>query len=140
MIAATQRPCVSKLLVIEDQLQDLRTAESAALAVGFTTVERATSIRAAMTLLTKPQEDGHGLPDAILLDLDLGQDSGYEILRYRYSSPELKNIPVLVWTRLLQSHRQMCELFKVNVFLEKQDGTSALSEALTELRSLVDVD
>ena len=129
-----------QLLLIEDQLADLRTAESAALAVGFTTVERAISIRAAMTLLTKPGEDGHRLPDAILLDLDMGQGSGYEILRCRYSSPELKKIPVLVWTHLLQSHRQMCELFKVDVFLEKQDGTSALSGALTELRSLVDAD
>lgn len=82
-------------------------------------------------------DDGTPLPDAILLDLVLGTDSGYEILRFRYLNPELQKVPVLVWTGLLSQTRQICELFRVNLFLEKGDGAKALRESLDDLRSLV---
>jgi hypothetical protein len=37
---------------------------------------------------------------------------------------------------LLSETRQICELFKANLFLEKGGGAKALRESLDELRSL----
>jgi CheY-like chemotaxis protein len=71
--------------------------------------------------------DGVPLPDAMLLDLVLGIDSGYEILRFRYSNTELKKIPVLVWTGPLSETRYICALFEANLFLEKGEGAQWLS-------------
>jgi CheY-like chemotaxis protein len=51
------------------------------------------------------------LPDLILLDLDLGPESGYEILRIRYSSPHLARIPVVIWTQLGLDNYEVCVLF-----------------------------
>jgi CheY-like chemotaxis protein len=124
------------LLIVEDQSIDLRTAASTALLSGFTHIECTSNPSEALKLLTKRLYDGVPLPDAMLLDLVLGIDSGYEILRFRYSNTELKKIPVLVWTGLLSETRHICELFEANLFLEKGKGAMALRESLDELRSL----
>ena len=38
-----------------------------------------------------------GSVDLILLDLDLGHESGYELLRIHYDSSHLAGIPVVIW-------------------------------------------
>jgi CheY-like chemotaxis protein len=135
--ACFSRLKVAILLVVEDQPHDLRMADAAGRAAGFTTVQASTTIRAALDMLTKQSNGESSLPDAMLLDLDLGIESGYELLRFRCITPALAKVPVLVWTRLLQSNREICNLFKVNLFIEKADGPTALSEALLKLISLV---
>ncbi|WP_348262875.1 hypothetical protein [Telmatobacter sp. DSM 110680] len=114
----------------------MRTAKATALLSGFTHIECTASPSDALKLLTKQVYDGTTLPDAILLDLVLGMDSGYEVLRFRYSNSELRKIPVLVWTGLTLETRHICELFKANLFLQKGEGAKALRESLDELRSL----
>jgi CheY-like chemotaxis protein len=125
----------SVLLIVEDQPRDLRTAKSAALLSGFTDIECRNSSSNVLELLKKRVKEGEPLPDAILVDLDLGLENGYEVLRFRYSNPELMKIPVLVWTHLLEK-REICELFGVKLFIEKADGAKALRKGLDELRLL----
>ena len=122
-----------RLLLVEDQPQDIRFAASSAEAVGFEQVEARTSVQTARDYLDKCLQGESPLPDGIVLDLDLGYDSGYELLRYWHSTPRLAEIPLIVWSILGDDQREMCRLFKVSRFVAKWEGPEAFREALGEL-------
>lgn len=127
---------MSRILVVEDQPSDLHIAAQTARAAGIDEVEARTSPMAAKSFLEKGLEGEIPLPDAIVLDLDLGYESGYELLRYWHSTPELKNIPLLVWTILGEEQREICRLFQVTDYVSKWEGAPAFREALRKLPSL----
>ena len=124
---------LNRLLLVEDQPKDLKVAEEAARAVVITEVDARTSIPGARTYLEKGLRGEGPLPDGIILDLDLGYDSGYELLRYWHSTPSLAGIPVIVWSILGNEHAEMCRLFKVNCYVGKWEGGQAIQDALARL-------
>lgn len=124
---------MTRILVVEDQPSDLNIASQSAYAAGIEEVEARTSVQAAMSYLQKGLRNEGPLPDAIVLDLDLGYDSGYELLRYWHSTPPLKKIPLLVWTILGEEQREICNLFKVTNYVSKWEGAAAFREALKVL-------
>jgi len=128
------RGTMNRILVIEDQLSDLQIASQTARSAGVEEVDARTSIQTAMAYLEKGLTGESPLPDAIVLDLDLGYESGYELLRYWHSTPELKRIPLLVWTILGEEQREICNLFKVSDYVSKWEGAGAFREALRKLQ------
>ena len=68
-------------------MKDLSIAERTARSAGFSHIEAKADIRSAKLYLETVLDAEEPRPDVILLDLDLGQDSGYELLRTRYSTP-----------------------------------------------------
>lgn len=122
------------LLVVENDAKDLRNAAETARAAGFAEVEAKTSPYAARIYLEDRLANGPSLPDAILLDLDFGVESGYELLRFWHSTPRLRAIPLIVWSILGEEQKQMCNLFKVNRYVGKWEGTEALESALKETK------
>lgn len=122
-----------QLLIVEDQPPDLRIAAAVARECGFPSVEARSSSTAAQQYLEKALKGVHPLPDAILLDLDLGHDSGFELLRFWHGNPEVARVPVIVWTILGDQYREICEMFKVNGYIDKGAGAPALREALGSL-------
>ena len=125
---------MSRILVVEDQASDLQIAEHTAHAVGIGEVEARTTIPSALSYLERGLRAEIPLPDGILLDLDLGYDSGYELLRFWHSTPELKKIPLLVWTILGEEQREICNLFQVTNYVSKWEGAAAIREALKSLQ------
>lgn len=123
----------SCLLVVEDEAKDMRHAADSARLVGFANVEARNSPKAAQVFLEDRLATGSQLPDAILLDLDFGYDSGYELLRYWHSNPKLREIPLVVWSILGDEQRQMCELFKVKKFVGKWESSEVLQDALKSI-------
>ena len=124
---------MTRILVVEDQPSDLHIASQSARAAGIEEVEARTTAQAAMSYLQKGLRDEIPLPDAIVLDLDLGYESGYELLRYWHSTPALKRIPLLVWTILGEEQREICNLFKVTNYVSKWEGAGAFRDALKAL-------
>ncbi len=124
---------MKRILLVEDQPNDMQIAAGLARSVGITDIEARTSSRAAQTYLEKGIQGEVPLPDGIVLDLDLGYESGYELLRFWHSTPALSQIPMIVWTLLGEEQREICRLFKVTVFASKWEGTTALKDALTRL-------
>jgi CheY-like chemotaxis protein len=118
------------LLVVENEPKDLKSAADSARAAGFKEVEGKTSPYAARIYLEDRLANGPSLPDAIVLDLDFGIESGYELLRYWHSTPQLRAIPLIVWSILGDEQKQMCSLFKVKQFVGKWEGNEALQDAL----------
>ena len=123
----------SCLLVIEDEPKDMRNAADSARLVGFSEVEGRNSPQAARIYLEDRLASGTQLPDGILLDLDFGYDSGYELLRFWHSTPKLREVPLIVWSILGEEQRQMCELFKVKKFVGKWESSDVLRDALKSI-------
>jgi CheY-like chemotaxis protein len=121
------------LLLVENEPKDLKFAADTARALGVEQVEARTSLQAAISYLEQGLKDEHPLPDGIVLDLDLGYESGYELLRFWHSTPRLSEIPLVVWSVLGEEQRAMCKLFKVKTFVGKWEGAAAFREALQQL-------
>jgi CheY-like chemotaxis protein len=119
-----------QVLLVEDQPKDLRIAENVATSAGFTNVEARSSAMAAKVLLETGLDGKIPLPDAIVLDLDLGYESGFELMRFWHSDPRLAKIPLIVWTVLGDEQREICRLFKVSAFVSKSEDVSLLRKAL----------
>jgi len=124
---------VKQVLIIEDQPTDLRIAAKAAESSGFSVVEARSSVGAAKLYLEKCLEGTAPLPDAIVLDVDLGYESGFELLRFWYGDPRLAKIPLVVWTILGGQYQEMCQMFKVKAYIPKDDDASALRTVLIDL-------
>jgi CheY-like chemotaxis protein len=124
------RGTMTRILVVEDQPSDLQIAAQTARAAGIEEVEARTTAQAAISYLEKGIRGEHPLPDGIVLDLDLGYESGYELLRYWHSTPELNKIPLVVWTILGEEQREICNLFKVTNYISKWEGAATFREAL----------
>lgn len=125
---------MKKLLLIEDQPKDVRAAADVAVSLGIEDVEGCKTVYSALQALEQGLSGKTALPDAIVLDLDLGLESGFELLRHWHRTPELSKIPVMVWS-VAEGHREICELFKVSCFVSKWEGMGAFRDALGQLIS-----
>lgn len=128
---------INRLLLVENEPKDLRFATDAAVSVGISEVEARTSLAAARAYLEKGLEGEVPLPDGIVLDLDLGYESGYELLRLWHCSPRLSVIPLIVWSILGDHQREICKLFNVSAYVGKWEGATAFREALAKLEQTV---
>lgn len=123
---------MKSLLLVDDRPNDLRIASEAARDLGITSVNAQTSVMKARLYLEKGLDGEVPLPDGIVLDLDLGYESGFELLRFWHSTPKLTAIPILVWS-VLDTERELCNLFKIKSFVSKWEGPKAFREALAQL-------
>jgi len=73
------------------------------------------------------------LPDLIILDLDLGYESGHELLRFWHKNRNLLPVRVVVWTKLGHEQQNICKLFDVDAVVPKDLGADALSAAIKPL-------
>lgn len=121
---------MSTLLVIDDQSKDMRIAEQIGVRAGFSNVEGQVCVLSAVAKLEKGLRGEVPLPDAIVLDLDFGLESGYELLRVRRQSPRLMKIGLIVWTQLGPENREICGLFQISGYVSKWEGIEVLRGAL----------
>jgi CheY-like chemotaxis protein len=124
---------LKSLLVVEDNPKDVRLAADTARVLGIEHVEARSTLHSALAFLEKGVDGEEPLPDGIVLDLDLGYESGYELLRHWHSTPRLSKIPLIVWSILGEEQRDMCKLFNVNAYVAKWEGPEAFREALAAL-------
>ena len=125
------------LLIVEDQPTDVRIAADIAQELGFTAIEARTTASAAKVYLEKAIEGNAPLPELILLDLDLGYESGHELLRFWHSNPGLAATQMVVWTVMGKEQQDLCRLFNVNAVVPKWEGVAALKRALGSLSARV---
>lgn len=124
---------MKRLLIVEDQSADLKVAVDIVKSLGVPFVEARTSTTAAKLYLENALKQKDTLPDLIILDLDLGYESGFELLRFWHRRPELSPIRLVVWTAMGEDQLKICQLFKVNAVVSKADGMDALKRAIEPL-------
>jgi DNA-binding response OmpR family regulator len=75
-----------------------------------------------------------GAPAAIVLDLGLGLDSGFTVLRTCHAQPKLQQVPILVWTKHTdQLAKTFSNYLGAKIFLVKSSDEGRLREALKRL-------
>jgi CheY-like chemotaxis protein len=124
---------MTRLLIVEDQANDLRIAADLARSIGFSIVDARSSAMAAKVYLENGLQGEGPLPEAIILDLDLGYESGFELMRFWHSNPRLSKIPLIIWTVLGDNQREICRLFKVDAYVSKTEDPALLRAALSGL-------
>jgi CheY-like chemotaxis protein len=124
---------MKRILIVEDQPTDLRVATEIVQTLGFDEVQARTTAAEGRHYLDGAIEGTKPMPDVILLDLDLGYESGYELLRFWYKNPDLAQVRMVVWTVLGKDEREMCRLFGVNDFVPKWEGAAGLKKILGTL-------
>lgn len=122
---------MATLLIVEDQPNDLRIAAELVRSLGFTDVQARTSAAAAKLYLETLLNGQQSPPDVVVLDLDLGYDSGFELLRFWHSKRELlRRTRLIVWTIAGEEQQEICRFFKVNAVIDKTEGMPALKKAI----------
>jgi len=121
---------MATLLIVEDDPADLYAAADMAANLGFSTVEARTTANSAQAYLEAAMEKRVACPDVVVLDLDLGYDSGHELLRFWHRNRESLNAGMVVWTRLGKDQQEICNLFKVDAVVPKWQGMEALKLAI----------
>ena len=124
---------MKRLLIVEDQPGDLRVAVDVVKSLGVSCVEARTSTSAAKVYLETALNQRQPLPDLIIVDLDLGYESGFELLRFWHGNPALSAIRLVVWTAMGDEQQNICRLFKVNAIIPKAEGIDGLKRALEPL-------
>lgn len=123
-------PALNSLLIVEDDAVDALSAAGVARTIGLEHLRTFNSVSCSISFLQGCAEGRVSLPDVILLDLDLGQESGYELLRIWRTTSQLSKIPLVVWSGLGDHHKELCDIFKVTAFVPKWQGKDALRQAL----------
>jgi len=122
------------VLVVDRNPKHLSLAAKTVRAAGFPAIEVRDSYESARSWLEGRLEAHLPPPHVMILDLDLGLDSGYDLLRLWYVTPAWSNMHVIVWTDLPEDNREICELFNVDFYIAKWEGAAALQKALQMLK------
>jgi DNA-binding response OmpR family regulator len=122
-----------RILILGGDLKELLTATRLARKAGFEEIERFTSLRPAIKRIEQCLRGERPPPNAIVVDLDLGLDSGYDFLRNWRSTWKQASIRIIVWSALGEYHQELCELFHVDAYVSKWDGKAALFKALQQV-------
>jgi CheY-like chemotaxis protein len=117
------------VLIVEDNIADMRSAAAVLKRLGVTQVDAVRNVGAAIVRLEDAIDGIKPAPSLVLLDLDFACESGFEVLRFWKSHPELKNTRIVVWTSMDDPQVEMCHLFGVDV-VRKGTGLKELDESL----------
>jgi DNA-binding response OmpR family regulator len=86
------------ILLIEDTSADSDWCREVLHEMGYNGIQLITNVHTAKDYLDDVLNKLTHPPDAIVLDIGLGYESGFEILRKRHANPKLVSVPILVWT------------------------------------------
>ena len=120
------------ILVVEDDAMDIMDSLKTLKKAGPFQIQIIMSGAEAIDLLTVSPPDL--LPGAIILDLNLPTESGFDVLEFCRNNDKLKKSPVLVWTKVADSPaEEICRYLGAREFVRKSADTSALLKALSPL-------
>ncbi len=117
-------------LIVEDRPGDVRDAAKALKKLGVTEIDVLSAAPMAVLRLEEVLAGARPAPDVIILDLDLGIDSGFEVLRFwKTNRKKLAGTRIVVWTVMGEREREIVHHFGAE-FVSKLAGTSELERAL----------
>ena len=122
------------ILLIEDQPAFSDTCTRALHELGYDGVQLITHVMQAENHLDDIVSNLTDAPAAIVLDLGLGLDSGFTLLRKCHAEPRLQQVPILVWTKHTDDlSRTFSNYLGAKDFLVKSGDAQLLRDALKRL-------
>lgn len=124
------------ILLIEDQPAFSDTCTKALHELGYDGVQLITHVMQAENHLDDIVSNLTEAPAAIVLDLGLGLDSGFTLLRKCHAEPRLRQVPILVWTKHTDDlSKTFSNYLGAKDFLVKSGDPQLLRDALKRLLS-----
>ena len=122
------------ILLIEDQAHASDACAKALHELGYDGVQLITKVIEAVHHLDDIVSNLTDAPAAIVLDLGLGHDSGFEVLRKCHAEPKLQQVPILVWTKHTDDlAKTFSDYLGAQDFLVKSGDEQELRDALKRL-------
>ena len=122
------------ILLIEDQPAFSDTCTKALHELGYDGVQLITHVMEAENHLDDIVSNLTEAPAAIVLDLGLGMDSGFALLRKCHAEPRLQQVPILVWTKHTDDlSKTFSNYLGAKDFLVKSGDPQELRDALKRL-------
>jgi CheY-like chemotaxis protein len=118
-------------VVIDDNKDDMFIATRILGRAGIKDVQQFSRIPETIHYLEEIAEGTRPCPDLIVLDLNVGHDSGFEVLRLYKSNPKLQSCDIIVWTGSGPIEKELCDHFGVEC-VAKSAGDSALEVAISK--------
>ena len=123
---------LNNVLVIEDNPSDLREATRILQDLGVREIQTITRIPLAIECLRDIAQGRRRSPDLVVLDLNFEHESGFEVLRFWKSAPQLKQLRIVVWTAMGDLEQNIAGMFGVERVVDKSVGTAELSRVMRE--------
>ncbi|HKW75207.1 MAG TPA: response regulator [Terriglobales bacterium] len=120
-----------RVLIVEDEDSDTQRAGKIFQKLGLQ-IQSMVSVEAAERFLEGVAEGIYEPPHLIVLDLGFPDESGFALLRYWKSTPELSSIPIVVWTQMAKVDCDLAALFGVKNVIKKSQGPAALEAAVKQ--------
>ncbi|HEU4416881.1 MAG TPA: response regulator [Candidatus Angelobacter sp.] len=127
---------MANVFIVEDDASDLRHAKSLVTNLGVGKVDSASTVGAAVRYLDEIVEGKREAPVLMILDLALGYESGFEVLRRWKSDAHLKSIRVIVWTQMGEREQELCRLFGLEHVVPKWGSEKELQDAVRAVVNL----
>lgn len=122
------------VLLIEDQASASDACTTALHELGYDGVQLITHLMEAEQHLDDIVSNLTEAPAAIVLDLGLGLDSGFAVLRKCHLEPKLRQVPILVWTKHSDDlAKTFSKYLGAKDFLVKSRDEQELRDALKRL-------
>jgi len=118
-------------VVIDDNKDDLFIATRLLGRAGIKDITQFSGIPEAIVFLEDIAEGIRPCPDLVVLDLNVGHDSGFEVLRHYKSNTKLHACDIIVWTGSGAIEKELCEHFGVEC-VPKSKGDAALEQAIDD--------
>lgn len=123
---------LNDVLVIEDNPSDIREVTRILQDLGVQNIHTVARIASAVDYLSDVVEGCRNAPDLIVLDLNFEDESGFEVLRFWRSTPQLKGLPIVVWTVMGELEKKIASLFGVDKVMDKSTGYAELYRFMHE--------
>lgn len=122
---------MSQILMVEDLDSDVRELQAALRELGDFELRTFRAASQAVEHLSATFEGGSEKPKLIIVDLNLPNSSGYELLRYYHSHPNCHEIPLVVWSVMDgETDQKLTTWMGAKKLISKNSGPTTLKKSL----------
>jgi len=117
--------------MVEDLDSDVRELQAALREIGEFELRSYRAASQAIEHLSSTLKDGKEKPRLIVVDLNLPNSSGYELLRYYHSHPNCHEIPLVVWSVMDgETDQKLTTWMGAKKLISKNSGPTTLKKSL----------
>lgn len=125
---------MSKVLVLEDLDSDAHLIKSVLGKFGPYEIVLFDHAQRAIDFLSDQLRTRSELPALIVIDLNLANSSGYELLRFYHATSSLKHVPLVVWSVMDgENDKKLSEWMGAKKLVSKNSGPATLRKSLASL-------